>query len=179
MLTSVYLELDGSPIETSIMLGYHGTVLRTSYARCKMLYGLNLPYPGEWDGEWADKTNSQHRRIHTTGLPALLRLQNAETTQLDGMLRPLALSSRLLVVSLSPTNDRIIPLEYRRACSILEHQTDDRKFIKHYDYHSEVVLRYEENPRILNWGPSQPHPLQAWGPRLSSQGKGRVPQECC
>lgn len=107
----------------------------------------------------------------------ILRLQNAETTQLDGTLRFLALSSRLLVVSLSPTHDSIIPLDYRRACSILEHQTDDRKFIKHYDYHSEVVLSYEENPRILIWCPSQPHPPQTWGPSLSSQGKGRVPLE--
>jgi hypothetical protein len=63
----------------------------------------------------------------------LLRLQNAETTQLD---RSVAESSRLLVVPPSATNDRMIPSKVPRACSILEHQTDDRKFIKHYDYHS-------------------------------------------
>ena len=63
MLTAVYLEPDGSPIETSIMLGYHGTVLRTSYTPCDMLFGLSLPYPGEWFGEWADETN------YSAGLP--------------------------------------------------------------------------------------------------------------
>jgi hypothetical protein len=60
MLTAAYLEPDGSPIETSIMLGYHDTVLRTSYTPCDMIFGLSLPYPGEWFGEWADKTNSQN-----------------------------------------------------------------------------------------------------------------------
>jgi hypothetical protein len=59
MLTAVYLEPSGSPIETSIVLGYYGTVLRTSYTPCDMLFGLSLPYPGEWFSEWADKTNSQ------------------------------------------------------------------------------------------------------------------------
>jgi hypothetical protein len=60
MLTAVCLEPDGSPIKTSIMLSYHGTVLRTSYTACDMIFGLSLPYPWEWFGEWVDKTNSRN-----------------------------------------------------------------------------------------------------------------------
>jgi hypothetical protein len=135
LLTAVYLEPDGSPIETSIMSGYHGTVLRTSYARCEMLYGLNLPYPGEWVGEWADKTNSQNIRVDSAGLPNVITLAECGDDSAGQEVRSVALSSRLLVVPPSASNDRMIPSKVPLACSILEHQTDDRKFIKHYDYH--------------------------------------------
>jgi hypothetical protein len=89
------------------------------------------------------------RRVDSAGFPNGIALAECGDDSAGRDVRSLALSSRLLVVSPSSTNDSMIPLDCRRACSILEHQTDDRKFIKHYDYHSEVVLRYEENPRIL------------------------------
>jgi hypothetical protein len=106
----------------------------------------------------------------------LLRLQNAETTQLDGMLRSLALSSRLLVVPPSSTNDSMIPLDYQRACSISEHRLMIGNLSSTTIPRSCYPTRKSSN---LKSGVRVNHTTADMGTTPLESREGRVPLEYC